>query len=362
MIKQHRGKLIVSSILILLPIAAGLLLWNQLPDRFAAHWGIDGEADRWSVKIFAVFVSPAALLAAHYLVLFFTFHDPKNRNQSKKVVGLVFWLIPCISLLTSGMTYALALGWKFRISGLLPAGLGLMFIVIGNYFPKCRRNYTIGIKVPWTLCSEQNWNATHRFGGKVWVAGGATMMFAALLPEVPGMIVTIIAVFTLTIVPIVYSYRYYRRHPGENASDPTKETASPVEKKLWIGLLVFGAVILVFVATMLFTGRLEYRFEDDSFTVEASYYDDLTVKYSAIDSIEYREGNVGGTRSFGVGSFRLLMGTFENSEFGTYTRYTYYRPEACVVLTAGGKTLVLSGGSAAGTKELYDTLVLKTGL
>ena len=56
------------------------------------------------------------------------------------------------------------------------------------------------------------------------------------------------------------------------------------------------------------------------------------------------------------------MGTFENEEFGTYTRYTYYRPEACVILSVSGKTLVLSGSSTESTRSLYDTLVKKTGL
>ena len=63
-----------------------------------------------------------------------------------------------------------------------------------------------------------------------------------------------------------------------------------------------------------------------------------------------------------LNSFRLLLGTFENAEFGTYTRYTYYRPEACVILSVNGKTLVLSGSSAESTRTLYDTLVAKTGL
>lgn len=63
-----------------------------------------------------------------------------------------------------------------------------------------------------------------------------------------------------------------------------------------------------------------------------------------------------------MGSFRLLLGTFENAEFGTYTRYTYYRPEACVILSVNEKTLVLSGSSADSTRTLYDTLVAKTGL
>lgn len=230
-----------------------------------------------------------------------------------------------------------------------------MFAAIGNYLPKCRPNRTVGIRISWTLGSEENWIATHRFAGKVWVIGGLIMVLAALLPEVPRIIVTVLAVAALSILPIAYSYRYHRIHGAKSEPDP-------LSKKLSAGVLIFTAVIVVFVAVMLFTGNLHYRFDSDSFTVEASYFDDLTVKYDAIDGIEYREGNVDGTRTYGVGSFRLLLGTFENAEFGTYTRYTYYRPEACVILSVNGKTLVLSGSSADSTRTLYDTLVAKTGL
>lgn len=352
MIKQYKKELIVSTLLALLPIAAGLLLWNRLPGQLATHWGMHG-ADRWSGKAAAVFLQPLLLLAAHYLVLFLVFRDAKNRNQSKKVVGLLFWMIPAVSILVSGITYALALGWKFRLTSLIYGGLGLLFAAIGNYFPKCRPNRTVGIRISWTLGSEENWIATHRFAGKVWVIGGLTMVLAALLPGIAGTIVMILAVAALSVLPIAYSYRYHRIHG-------TKSDPDPMSKKVSIGVLIFTAVVAVFVAVMLFTGNLHYRFDDDSFTVEASYFDDLTVKYDAIDSIEYRDGNVDGTRTFGVGSFRLLMGTFENEEFGTYTRYTYYRPEACIILSVNGKTLVLSGSSAKSTRNLYDTLAAKT--
>ena len=84
MMKQYKKELIVSTLLALLPIAAGLLLWNRLPGQLATHWGMHG-ADRWSGKAAAVFLQPLLLLAAHYLVLFLVFRDAKSRNQSKKV-------------------------------------------------------------------------------------------------------------------------------------------------------------------------------------------------------------------------------------------------------------------------------------
>ena len=66
------------------------------------------------------------------------------------------------------------------------------------------------------------------------------------------------------------------------------------------------------------------------------------------------------SRVFGVGSFRLLLGSFENEEFGNYTRYTYYNPEACVVMKVNGKTLVLSGKDAEETQAIYSQLVERT--
>ena len=165
------------------------------------------------------------------------------------------------------------------------------------------------------------------------------------------------AAVILSVVPIVYSYCYYRKQVQRG--DELKPIPSIHTRAGKIGTVV-GLLILAFVLVMLFTGKVETVFSGDSFTIEASYYDDLTVAYDSIDSVEYRAGNVPGSRVFGVGSFRLLLGNFENEEFGNYTRYTYYSPEACIVLKVNGKTLVLSGKDAAQTQEIYQQLLEKT--
>ena len=102
-------------------------------------------------------------------------------------------------------------------------------------------------------------------------------------------------------------------------------------------------------------------FQDTSFTVDATYHEELTVDYAAVDSLQYREGNVPGTRVGGFGSARLLLGFFENEEFGTYTRYTYTNPDSCIVIHVGEKILVISGSDAAETEAIFDTLRQKTG-
>ena len=127
-------------------------------------------------------------------------------------------------------------------------------------------------------------------------------------------------------------------------------------KKLAKGSAVFLAALLIFVGCIMFVGDLNYRFDEESFTVEADFYTDLTIRYDEIDAIEYRDSNIPGIRVGGFGSARLLMGFFQNDEFGTYTRYTYVKPGASLVLTVEGKPLVLSGENMEDTWYLFQEI------
>ena len=209
MIKKNKIAVIVSSFIILIPLIAGLVMWKTLPDTMPVHWKAQGEADGYSNKTFAVVIMPVILLAVHLLCLFITSADPKNKNIEKKPFFLVVSIIPILSLAVGGCTYATALGHKIDISVVMPLIMGGLFVVIGNYLPKCRQNYTIGIKIPWTLSSEENWNKTHRFAGIVWVIGGALVMATSFMGSV--YIMTAILLI-MAFIPIIYSYAVYRRN------------------------------------------------------------------------------------------------------------------------------------------------------
>ena len=172
-LKENKKKLIISSVLTLLPILFGLFIWDQLPDVMTTHWGADNQPDGWSSKSFAVFGMPVLLLVMHWFCLWITAKDPGQKKQSKKAVGMFFWLMPLVSLISSAVLYGTALGNEINIGTVVFALVGLMFLGIGNYLPKVKQNYTLGVKVSWALNNEENWNATHRFTGKLWVAGEA---------------------------------------------------------------------------------------------------------------------------------------------------------------------------------------------
>ena len=214
MMKQIKGKLAVTSVLIALPILVGLVLWNRLPEQLATHWGMNGEVDGWSSKPFAVFGLPLFLLAMHWLCLLVTAKDPGNRGQNEKLYSLVLWICPILSLFVSGVIYANALGQNVNVGMVAMLLVGVMFIIIGNYLPKCKKNRTIGIRVKWTLENEANWNATHRLGGKLWFAGGVLLVASAFLPERITPVVLFVLLPVLVLVPILYSYTYYKKQIG----------------------------------------------------------------------------------------------------------------------------------------------------
>ncbi len=209
--KNNKWKLIISSVLILLPILFGVIVWDKLPERVPMHWGMNGEPDGWGSRAVAVFVMPAVLLALHSLCLFVTSRDSKNCGQNRKVLRLIFWLVPLVSFFVSAMMYASTLGERVSVVKAAHIFIGLVFLLVGNYLPKCKQNYTIGIKIKWTLENEANWNATHRAAGKVWVVGGILTILSAFLPQ--GMMpwVMVAVMFLLILFPLIYSYVFKKK-------------------------------------------------------------------------------------------------------------------------------------------------------
>lgn len=201
--KKHLPVLIITSLIILLPIVAGLLLWNQLPNQIPTHWNASGQVDGWSSKAFAVFGLGGILLAVQWLCAFATFSDPKKANHSPKLLQIVFWIIPVLTVVIYTATYLTALGKPVQMDMITPLLMGFILVVIGVYLPKCKQNYTIGIKLPWTLSSEENWNKTHKFASPFWVIGGLVTMVSGIFGYFWFFIV---ALTIVSFAPTIYSY------------------------------------------------------------------------------------------------------------------------------------------------------------
>lgn len=350
---KNKKLLIISSIIILLPMLVGIILWDKLPSMMNVHWGVHGEADGMGSRAFAVFAIPLIFLAFHWICIAATNLDKSAKTQSPKVMGMLYWIMPVISLFSNGIVYMSAFGKSFGLESAIFVLIGLTLVAVGNYLPKCKQNYTVGIKIKWTLISEENWNATHRFSGKVWVVCGIAVMCLGFLPASLAAC-AIAPIFLIVILSsFLYSYLYYRK---QLKSGVTFEKCAQPYGKYKIVSVIAVAVIIVAVLVLMFTGDVKVEYGDSSFTLKASYWQDLTVEYADIDSIEYRDDISVGLRTNGFGSGRLALGSFKNDELGRYTRYAYTGVKECVLLTSNGKSLVISGKDQESTRAIYEKL------
>ena len=351
---------LITGAITLLPIFLGLLLWNRLPDRMPTHFGVDGAADGWSGKGFAVFGIPVMMLFFHIVIFFATRLDKQNRGHNEKMLNLVGLIFPVMSIVNSVYIYMYAMEVELSLSAILFPLLGLLFIAIGNWLPKIKQNSTLGIKIKWTLYNEENWNKTHRFAGFVWVIGGVLFCIMGFVAEELLVFLLPLEVILLACVPTVYSWllaKKQRREGTYTESQVNKELKKhPVIMAVSMTLVT---VILVGVGIIMFTGNIDYTLTDTALTIEADYHADSTVPYDRIDSMELRESAPVGTREWGFASARLMMGFFDNEEFGGHTRYSYVGTDACIVLHCGEDVLILNAKTEEATQALYEELLEK---
>lgn len=191
---------VITTLITLLPIALGIALYDRLPEVVATHWNIHNRPDGWSSRAMAVFGIPC-IMAALNLVCGGATDRLQSEGVPKRVLALCRWIIPVLSLILVPVMLYSALGVSFDMGRIVCGILGIMFIIIGNYLPKCRRNGVVGIKIPWTLSSDENWDKTHRFAGFVWiVCGGLAIVGGWTKP-----VVAIAALVAMILLPVVYS-------------------------------------------------------------------------------------------------------------------------------------------------------------
>ena len=207
--KINRKTLILTTLVCLLPIIAGALLYSSLPETVPTHFNFEGEPDGWSSRAFAAFGLPAIMLGMNFVLQFALNADPKRQNMSEALMNIAVWSIPVLSVLCCGMTLAKSLGYDVRFEVVIPVFIGLLFIIIGNYLPKTKQSYTMGIRLPWTLNSEENWNRTHRLAGFLWVLCG--ILFIAMSFIGWSLPIFLILLAVMILVPLAYSYLLYRK-------------------------------------------------------------------------------------------------------------------------------------------------------
>lgn len=210
--KRNRGYIVLTSLIVLLPMIVGIILWKRLPDTLVTHWGYNGVPNGSEPKEVAVFGIPVLCLFVHIICTAATIADPKQKGVGDKVFKLILLICPAVSLICGAAIYGTALSVEMDVAAAVQVFVGIFFLVWGNYMPKCRQNYTVGIKLPWTLEDEENWNHTHRLAGWLWVLCGILVIANAFLDFLGNGYAIIGLMLVMVFVPMGYSFLYYIRH------------------------------------------------------------------------------------------------------------------------------------------------------
>ncbi|MBF8458048.1 SdpI family protein [Kaistella sp. G5-32] len=199
--------------IVLLPFVYIALIWNKLPEKIPVHWNFEGEIDRYGEKIEILLIPILLPLLIYVIFLVIPKIDPKKKlnNMGNKLQTLKFLL----TTLMSGLALFIIYSSQSKTSAspnIIFLFIGVLYVVLGNYFKTIKANYFIGIRTPWTLESESIWKETHLLGGKLWLIGGLMVIISALfIEEKLNGVVFLIITGIITVVPAVYSFLLFKR-------------------------------------------------------------------------------------------------------------------------------------------------------
>ncbi|MCO5947069.1 SdpI family protein [Mucilaginibacter flavidus] len=200
-----------------LPAAYLATVYEALPAIVPVHYGISGKVDRYGDKSEMILLAGILLFTAllvYLLLKFLPAIDPKKQvkvgEETFRKIG--FAVVLFLSALNIAIIFA-TVHHGFAIDKLILPLAGLFFAFMGNVMNSIKPNYFAGIRTPWTLESEDNWRTTHRLAGRLWFVGGIVVTIATLLlPATLSTIVFIGSIAVLTLVPVTYSYIYFKNH------------------------------------------------------------------------------------------------------------------------------------------------------
>jgi uncharacterized membrane protein len=213
----------LSLVAIVVALAASLALWPRLPNPMPIHWNAAGQPDGYGSRLVGAFLMPVVMAGIYLMFEVLPRIDPRRKNYLRfaETYRFLRTLLILFMLLVHGLSlYSVVYGGSVLSPNLIFAAVGLLFVLLGNYMPRFRPTWFVGIRTPWTLSSDRIWRKTHRLGGRLFFLVGVVLIAAIWLPTAWTLYVLLAAVLIAAVIPIVYSYWLFQR--GEAGGPPTE--------------------------------------------------------------------------------------------------------------------------------------------
>lgn len=202
-------------VLLIVPFIYSAVIWNDLPEKIATHFNMQGEPDSYSSKAFGAFIMPCFAVVLYFILRYIPLIDPRKKNYDyfiKSYTGIRLAIASFFLIFYFVTIHASAGGSHPFSTKIIFSAVFVLFALIGNFMRNLRPNFFVGIRTPWTLDHAEVWRKTHELGGKFWFYGGlAGAVLCLLLPEHVSMFLFVFIMVMITFVPVVYSYVIFRK-------------------------------------------------------------------------------------------------------------------------------------------------------
>ena len=198
--------------IVLAPFIYLASIWTNLPDSVPLHWDIEGKIDRYGEKSELLLIPILLPLLIYVIFTLVPLIDPKGKIQQmgNKYFTLKAAMTIFMSILALVILYAVKNESLYNPNYIILL-IGVLLLVLGNYFKTLRPNYFIGIRTPWTLENETVWKETHKLAGKIWFIGGLIIIVSSLLLDKESNFKLFISlVIVISLIPIIYSFFKFR--------------------------------------------------------------------------------------------------------------------------------------------------------
>ncbi len=194
--------------LIFFTLAAGLILRDKLPLEIPTHFDANGVADKFSPRDSALVVLPVIALFSTLLITFLSkankaFFSIRDNEESVHETNLAISAL--FSVLYFGQILIALMPEQMKNFSFFALAFGTFFLLSVRPMKKMGRNMLLGIRVPWTMKSDEIWSATHKFAAKIMLPLGLLLVMASPLTKSPLIIFGVIG--TSFVAPMVYGYK-----------------------------------------------------------------------------------------------------------------------------------------------------------
>lgn len=216
-------------IVAIIPVVVTSVILQFMPEVIPMHYDMEGNADRWGSKTESLIFPVIILLTTlfwHLLINAFEKKSITTKTEKEQMEAKSSAKVLCIVGLSQAIMFGimhyfiLYSSWMQAETGGLQTTidiakvscilLGIMFIVLGNFMTKAKRNSVVGLRTVWSMYNDDTWRKSNRFGAICIIVTGLLTIITTIYTS--GNISTIFMLVYLllaTVVAVIYSKKVY---------------------------------------------------------------------------------------------------------------------------------------------------------